>query len=68
MECISSRDGDGAFALAAVAAGEPGDSVVESAGAKVYLEQTAVAPLDDKVLDAAVDQAGGVQFQLGQQP
>ena len=46
---------------------EPGDQVVEQAGAKVYLESQAAEVLDDKVLDAGVDEAGNVQFALGQQ-
>jgi Fe-S cluster assembly iron-binding protein IscA len=58
---------DGAFAIAAVAAGEPGDTVVESGDAKVYLEESASAVLDDKVLDAQVTADGDVQFQLAQQ-
>jgi len=58
---------DGAFAIAAVPAGEPGDQVVESGDAKVYLEESASEVLDDKVLDAQVTAEGDVQFQLAQQ-
>ena len=43
----------------------PGDAVVEEAGARVFLEETAAVTLDDKVLDAAVDETGGVQFSIG---
>jgi Fe-S cluster assembly iron-binding protein IscA len=46
---------------------EPGDQVVEQAGAKVYLDSRAADLLDDKVLDAGVDEAGNLQFALGQQ-
>ncbi len=46
---------------------EPGDQVVEQAGAIVYLENQAADALSDKVLDAGVDEAGNVQFALGQQ-
>lgn len=59
---------DGAFAISAVPSGEPGDTVVESGEAKVYLEESASEVLDDKVLDAQVTQEGDVQFQLAQQP
>lgn len=72
---IESEDGglrisgptDGSFAIAAVAAGEPGDTIVESGEAKVYLEESASQVLDDKILDAQVSQEGDVQFQLAQQ-
>jgi len=46
----------------------PGDQVVEEAGARVFLEETAAGTLDDKVLDAQVDDDGGVQFTISQQP
>jgi iron-sulfur cluster assembly protein len=49
---------------------EPGDAVVERDGAKVYLDEDAAVALDDRVLDATVDEAGSVQFSLlpGQSP
>ncbi len=43
----------------------PGDQVLEGDGARVYLEETAAVTLDDKVLDAQVDENGGVQFSIG---
>jgi Fe-S cluster assembly iron-binding protein IscA len=58
---------DGSFAISAVPTGEPGDTVVESGAAKVYLEDSASEVLDDKVLDAQVTADGDVQFQLAQQ-
>jgi Fe-S cluster assembly iron-binding protein IscA len=58
---------DGAFAIAAVPAGEPGDTVVQSGEATVYLEESASLVLDDKILDAQVTAEGEVQFQLAQQ-
>jgi len=59
---------DGAFAVAAVAAGEPGDEVVTSGSARVYLDQAASEVLNDKVLDAEVSPEGAVSFQLAPQP
>lgn len=64
---ISSHDGDGSFAIAAVPDGEPGDQVVENDGAKVFVDENATPALNDKVLDAQIDDQGNVQFQLGQQ-
>jgi iron-sulfur cluster assembly protein len=42
----------------------PGDQVVEQDGVAVYLDQVAAALLDDKVLDAAVDEGGAIEFSL----
>ena len=58
---------DTAFSVTAADHPEPGDQVVEQSGATVYLEQQAAEELNDKVLDAGVDQGGSVQFSLGQQ-
>jgi len=46
---------------------EPGDQVVEQDGATVYLDESAAQLLDDKVLDAAVDPSGKVEFALALQ-
>ncbi|QZY27707.1 Fe-S cluster assembly protein HesB [Nocardioides coralli] len=53
--------------VAPASAAEPGDQVVEQEGATVYLDENAVLLLDDKVLDARVDEEGRVEFALGQQ-
>lgn len=46
---------------------EAGDQVVESGGARVFLEETAAQTLDAQVLDAQVDENGGVQFSIAPQ-
>jgi len=46
---------------------EAGDQVVEEGGARVFLESQAAAMLDDKVLDARVNDAGGVEFLVAAQ-
>src|ERR687891_1927475 len=46
---------------------EEGDQVVESGGARVFLEPSAATMLDDKVLDATVDEKGRIAFVLGSQ-
>jgi iron-sulfur cluster assembly protein len=53
-----------AFAVSAAQQAEPGDQVVESGGATVYLDESAAVLLDDKILDAAVDESGRVEFAL----
>ena len=60
-------DQDAGFGIATSVQPEPGDQVVEQDGATVFLESQAAQVLSDKVLDAGVDEAGNVQFALGQQ-
>jgi len=43
------------------------DQVIDAAGARVYLEPQAAAYLDDKVLDAQIDNEGQAHFSLGMQ-
>lgn len=58
---------EASFSVTASDHPEPGDLVVEQDGATVYLEDQTAEVLSDKILDAGVDQAGNVQFALGQQ-
>ncbi len=46
---------------------QPGDQVLDEDGARVFLEETAAVTLDDKILDAQVDDNGGVQFTIAAQ-
>lgn len=46
---------------------EAEDQVVESAGAKVFLDPQAAIVLDDKILDASAQPDGRVDFAIGQQ-
>ncbi len=65
---ITGGEGDSpTFEVAPALDAEPGDQTVEQDGARVFLDETASVQLDDKVLDAAVDQTGNVQFALGLQ-
>jgi Fe-S cluster assembly iron-binding protein IscA len=54
-----------AFSVGVAAEPEPADQIVESDGARVFLEPGAALALDDKVLDAALDDRGSVSFALG---
>jgi len=60
-------DGGGALELAAAPQPDANDQVVETSGARVFLDPPAAAYLDDKVLDAEVDAQGQVRFTLGVQ-
>ncbi|SDS09766.1 Fe-S cluster assembly protein HesB [Agrococcus carbonis] len=63
-----SQDVEGAGLAVAVAnQPEADDQVVESAGAKVFLDPQAAVALDDKVLDASAQPDGRVDFAIGQQ-
>lgn len=53
--------------VAPAPAAEPGDAVIEQEGATVWLDESAALLLDDKILDARVDEEGRVEFGLGQQ-
>lgn len=65
---ISAGDGqEPTFEVAPAPEALPGDQTVEQDGATVFLDENASLQLDDKVLDAAVDQTGNVQFALGLQ-
>ncbi len=43
------------------------DAVVENDGARVFVDEVAAVTLDDRVLDARVDENGGVGFALASQ-
>ncbi len=58
---------DAQLAVTAADQPEPGDQVVEQDGATVYLDPKAAEVLDDKVLDAGVDESGNIEFGLLQQ-
>ncbi|HEY2949835.1 MAG TPA: adhesin [Micromonosporaceae bacterium] len=45
-----------------------GDQVLDSAGARLFLDEAAAELLDDKSLDATIDDGGRVQFMLAEQP
>ena len=57
----------GALQVSAAAGPSENDLVLEAAGAHLYLEPKAAAYLEDKVLDAEVDNQGKVRFTLGVQ-
>ncbi|GHJ61218.1 iron-sulfur cluster biosynthesis protein [Nocardioides sp. OK12] len=67
LRITSESETDPSFAVTAADAGQPGDQVVEQSGATIYLDESAAVMLDDKVLDAAVDPTGKVEFALGLQ-
>jgi Fe-S cluster assembly iron-binding protein IscA len=65
---IASGEGEsGRLSVSTAGLPEEGDQVVEDQGARVFLEPAAAAMLDDKVLDASVDEQGRIGFVLSHQ-
>lgn len=63
----SSDSDEGGLALSTADTPHPGDQVIEGEEARVFLEEDAAMMLEDKVLDAQVDDAGQVQFLVAPQ-
>jgi iron-sulfur cluster assembly protein len=57
----------GALQLTAATGPGENDQVIEAAGARVFLEPQAAIYLEDKILDARVDDQGEAHFSLGMQ-
>jgi Fe-S cluster assembly iron-binding protein IscA len=55
------------FALNLAHSPEPDDTVVESGGARVFVDPVASVALDQRVLDAQVTEDGSVGFALADQ-
>src|SRR6059058_6207803 len=67
VSSASEPEDPGALRLTVAAGPGENDQVIEAAGARVFLEPQAAAYLDDKVLDAQLDEQGKAQFILGTQ-
>jgi iron-sulfur cluster assembly protein len=55
------------FQLALTEGPAAGDQVVETGGARVFVESEAIAELDDKALDAQVNEQGDLAFRIAEQ-
>ena len=60
-------DSPDALRVTAAAGPAENDQVIEAAGARVFMESQAAAYLEDKVLDAQLDEDGKARFTLGLQ-
>ncbi|TIC86444.1 Fe-S cluster assembly protein HesB [Nocardioides sp. GY 10127] len=67
LRITAESESDPSFSASMAAGAEPGDQVVTQGGTTVYLDDRAAQVLDDKVLDASVDDQGLVEFALGLQ-
>ena len=63
------KQGDGApsFQLALTEGPAAGDQVVEEGGARVFLEAAVAGALEDKALDAQVNEQGDLAFRISDQ-
>jgi Fe-S cluster assembly iron-binding protein IscA len=64
---IAADESGGSLTLSLVAEPYDGDQVLDSAGARLFLDSEAALLLDDKELDVAVDPSGDVQFAVADQ-
>jgi len=55
------------FQLALTEGPTAGDQVVEEGGARIFLEPTAAGALEDKALDAQVNEQGDFSFRIADQ-
>ena len=64
----SGTEAEPRFAVTVATTPEPGDSIIGDEDIRVFLEKAAADALDDKVLDASVDEQGAVSCSLLPQP
>lgn len=64
LRVASPSNGTQGFVVSTAPSPQAGDAVVDDEGARVFLEQAAAVALEDKVLDARVNDEGGVEFLL----
>ncbi|BDZ38887.1 Fe-S cluster assembly protein HesB [Microbacterium suwonense] len=64
----SGTEAEPRFAVTIAPTPEPGDEVIGDDEIRVFLEHAAAELLNDKVLDASVDEQGAVSFTLLPQP
>jgi iron-sulfur cluster assembly protein len=67
LRIMAQQEGGPAFQVTLAESPVAGDQVIETAGARVFLEPDAAVALDDKALDAQVDDQGTVAFTLADQ-
>jgi iron-sulfur cluster assembly protein len=66
LRIMSQEQGGPAFQVTLAENPVDGDQVIETEGARVFLEPGAAVALDDKSLDAQVDDEGTVAFTLAE--
>jgi Fe-S cluster assembly iron-binding protein IscA len=64
---MSLPDGDAGALTLSLEGPQPGDAVIEDAGAKVFVQPDAADILEDRQLDGQLDEDGQASFILGSQ-
>lgn len=67
LRIMTQGEGAPSFQLALADGPVAGDQVVEEGGARVFVEAAAAAELDDKALDAQVNEQGDLAFRIANQ-
>jgi iron-sulfur cluster assembly protein len=67
LRIMTPGEGSPSLQLALAEGPMAGDQVVEEGGARVFVEAAAAAVLDDKALDAQVNEQGDVAFSVSDQ-
>jgi iron-sulfur cluster assembly protein len=67
LRLVARGEGEESFQVTLAEGPVAGDQVVEEGGARVFLEPVAAAVLDDKALDAQVNEQGSVAFSVSYQ-
>jgi iron-sulfur cluster assembly protein len=67
LRIIKQGEGSPSFQLALTEGPSDGDQVVEEGGARVFLEASAAGVLENKALDAQVNDQGDLAFRISDQ-
>ena len=67
IRIMKQGEGTPSFQLALTEGPAAGDQVVEEGGARVFLEPAAAGALEDKALDAQVNDQGDLSFRISDQ-
>jgi iron-sulfur cluster assembly protein len=67
LRIMKQGEGTTSFQLALTEGPEVGDQVVEAGGARVFVEADAAEVLDDKALDAQLNEQGDLAFRISDQ-
>lgn len=64
---MSLKDGESGTLSLSLETPQPDDAVIEDAGARVFVQRDAAPMVEDRELDAQVDEQGRASFKLGVQ-
>jgi Fe-S cluster assembly iron-binding protein IscA len=64
---MSLQDGEAGTLALSLEGPQPDDAVIEDSGARVFVQRDATAIVDDRELDAQLDEQGRASFMLGTQ-